>query len=360
MAMRDDSAMAIEFRPGRSDESPGREMMRELNDLFNEQYPGRAAKPGSVTSPDEMSPPGGAFLVGYEDGEPVASGGVRRFADGVCEIKRMYVVPAAQSHGVGRALLAALENAAWELGYATVRLDAGPAQTHSRALFEKTGYVEIPKYNENHIAVYFAEKQLEKPAQDVSDELERWLGGEGPRTLGGLIDTFGERSFAIVFALLMALPALPLPTGGATHVLEVITVLLSLELIAGRREIWLPQRWRRIELGGPARQKVITKLLACIRWLERYSRPRGRWLFGHRLSGIVFGLVTLGLTITAFLSPPFSGLDTLPSIGVVVLAVGVLLTDVVLATAGFVVGALGVVATIGFGSLVVKAMRGLF
>jgi hypothetical protein len=194
----------------------------------------------------------------------------------------------------------------------------------------------------------------------VSDELEEWLDGEAPKTLGGLIDVFGARSFAIVFALLMALPALPLPTGGATHVLEVITALLALELVAGRREIWLPERWKRLELATPARRKIITALLKRIRQLERISRPRGRWLFGHRLSGMVFGLVVLALTATAFLAPPFSGLDTLPSIGVVLLAVGVLLTDYVLALAGVVVGALGMVAAIGFGSLVVKAVKSLF
>ena len=44
--------------------------------------------------------------------------------------------------------------------YERVRLDAGPAQQHSQALFAKTGYVEIPQYNANHIAVYFAEKRL--------------------------------------------------------------------------------------------------------------------------------------------------------------------------------------------------------
>jgi hypothetical protein len=203
---------------------------------------------------------------------------------------------------------------------------------------------------------------MDAPPDDkpVSDELEEWLGGEQPKTLGSLIDVFGERSFAIIFALLMALPALPLPTGGATHVLEVITALLALELVAGRREIWLPERWKRFELATPARRKIITALLKRIRQLERISRPRGRWLFGHRLSGIVFGLVVLALTITAFFAPPFSGLDTLPSIGVVVLAVGVLLTDYVLAIAGLVVGVLGIVAVIGFGSLVAKAVGGLF
>jgi hypothetical protein len=44
----------------------------------------------------------------------------------------------------------------------------------------------------------------------------------------------------------------------------------------------------------------------------------------------------------------------------VLLAVGVLLTDYVLALAGLVVGALGVVAVIGFGSLVAKAVKSLF
>ncbi|MEA2335963.1 MAG: hypothetical protein QOG40_2453, partial [Solirubrobacteraceae bacterium] len=90
---------------------------------------------------------------------------------------------------------------------------------------------------------------VQKPAPEkVSDQLERWLKGDGEKTLGGLIDVFGEGSFAIIFVLLMAVPALPLPTGGVTHVFEVITMLLALELIIGRRTVWLPDRWRRLDL----------------------------------------------------------------------------------------------------------------
>jgi hypothetical protein len=69
----------------------------------------------------------------------------------------------------------------------------------------------------------------------VSDELEQWLGGDQPKTLGNLIELFGPRSFALIFVLLMALPALPLPTAGATHVLEAVTMLVALELVVGRR-----------------------------------------------------------------------------------------------------------------------------
>ena len=158
--MRDDSGMAVQFRPSRSDESPGRELMRELNDLFNTQYPGRVVRAGSMTTPEEMVPPEGIFLVGYEDERPIAIGGLRRLQEGICEIKRMYVVPDARSRGVGRALLTALEETARQLGYERARVDAGLHQKRSRALFEKTGYFQIPKYNNNHIAVYFAEKCL--------------------------------------------------------------------------------------------------------------------------------------------------------------------------------------------------------
>lgn len=212
-----------------------------------------------------------------------------------------------------------------------------------------------------------AGRERERPAHAasdtvprVSDQLEHWLTGEEPKTLGSLIDAFGAGSFAIVFVLLMAVPALPLPTGGVTHVFEVITMLLALELIAGRRRIWLPQRWCRLELSGESREKLVEVLLRRIRWLERFSRPRARILFGHRLSGVAFGFAVLGLALTAFLAPPFSGLDTLPSLGVVVLALGYLLTDVLLAAVGAFIGLLGVASVIFLGNVAVRLVKNVF
>jgi hypothetical protein len=80
--------------------------------------------------------------------------------------------------------------------------------------------------------------QLEQ--ESVSAQLARWLSGDGAKTLGGLIELFGQKSFAILFVLLLGVPALPLPTGGATHVFEVIAVVLAFQLVANRSEIWLP------------------------------------------------------------------------------------------------------------------------
>src|SRR5437763_17070865 len=153
------------------------------------------------------------------------------------------------------------------------------------------------------------------PAPDkVSDQIERWLASDGDKTLGGLIDMFQEKSFALIFILLLGVPALPLPTGGATHVFEVIAVLVALQLIAGREQIWLPQRWCRLELAGPRRERFLTGLMKLIRRLERFSKPRFRFLFQHRLSNIVFGTLVIAGSVGAFVAPPFTGLDTLPAL----------------------------------------------
>jgi hypothetical protein len=194
----------------------------------------------------------------------------------------------------------------------------------------------------------------------VSHELERWLQSDGDKTLGSLVALFEEKSFAILFVLLLGLPALPLPTGGATHVFEIIAVLLAGQLIAGRSEIWLPQRWRGLELAGSKQQRFIAGLMKMIRRLERFSRPRLRFLFDHRLSNIVFGLLVIAGCAGAFFAPPFTGLDTLPALGVVLLSLGVLLEDAAVVVLALAVGVAGVALEIALGSAAIKGIGKLF
>ena len=199
----------------------------------------------------------------------------------------------------------------------------------------------------------------ESPAK-VSDSLEGWLQGDSDKTLGSLVELFEEKSFAILFVVLLGVPALPLPTGGVTHVFEIIAVLLALQLIVGRDEIWLPERWRKIEIAGPKQQKFIAGLMRLIRRLERFSRPRLTFLFDHRLSTIVFGVLVLAGTLGAFLAPPFTGLDTLPSLGVVLLSLGVLLEDFFIVVVGLVVGCAGVLLELVLGRAAVHGIGSLF
>ena len=111
-------------------------------------------------SAGEMSPPGGGYVLLSEDGRDLAGGGFKRLEDGVCEIKRMFVIPQARSRGLARRLLEEIEAAARDAGYATARLDTGAEQPHAEALYRSAGYREIGNYNDNHLAAYWGEKQL--------------------------------------------------------------------------------------------------------------------------------------------------------------------------------------------------------
>jgi GNAT superfamily N-acetyltransferase len=135
------------------------EMAVELTELYGS--PSRLDRPALLAS--ELRAPVGTYLVGWEGPAAVAGGGVRHFTDGVAEIKRMFVRPAARSRGVAGALLTALECAARSLGYHRVRLDTGPKQAHAESLYRRAGYVPLAAYNDNPFASFWGEKDLDHP-----------------------------------------------------------------------------------------------------------------------------------------------------------------------------------------------------
>ena len=187
-------------------------------------------------------------------------------------------------------------------------------------------------------------------ARKFSNELEDWLEQPGKQTIQGLLYAFEERGFAILFLLLMSIPALPIPTGGVTHVFEVVVMLLALELVVGRRTPWLPKRALRHELGPATQKKAIPFIVRRVRWFEKYSRRRLEGVLENRLTLSALGLVILGFALTAFLAPPFSGLDTIPSLGVVVLSLALILGDALMALVGILIGVAGVALVIAIGS----------
>jgi hypothetical protein len=97
-----------------------------------------------------------------------------------------------------------------------------------------------------------------------------------------------------------------------------------------------------------------------IRWIGRLSRPRLRFLFDRRASNAVFGLLVIAGSLAAFLAPPFTGLDTLPSLGVVLLSLGVLLEDLALVVLALTVGGAGVLVEIVLGKAAVQGIGHLF
>lgn len=194
-------------------------------------------------------------------------------------------------------------------------------------------------------------KQAEAPRDArFSARLEAWLEQDEPKTIGALSDLIDEKSFAFVLMLLLFPSAIPVPTGGVTHVLELIAVLVTLQIIVGRRELWLPQRVRQHKLGKSITGKAIPAIVGRVRWFERWARPRLAELLDKRIARTVLGVFLLLFVTGALVAPPFSGLDTLPSLGVVIVCLGLIFSDMLVVALGIAAGTAGIALVVALGS----------
>ncbi|MFJ2116371.1 GNAT family N-acetyltransferase [Streptomyces sp. NPDC087850] len=120
----------------------------ELSDQVQAEYRTRFGYDDTTPlRPSYFDPPRGLYLVAYENGAPVASGGWRAqdaedegYAYGDAEVKRMYVTPGARGQGLARRILAALETSAREAGRIRMGLETGEALPEALALYTSSGY----------------------------------------------------------------------------------------------------------------------------------------------------------------------------------------------------------------------------
>lgn len=195
--------------------------------------------------------------------------------------------------------------------------------------------------------------------ETFADELEAWLLSDGSKTLGSLEAVFAEKTFATTILFLMFVPALPLPTGGITHVFAAIAVVVAAEMVIGLRTMWLPVRWKQRELGALTTERAIPFMVRWVRRFERFSRPRGAQLFEQGWFRRLMGLLFMALAIAAGVAPPFSGLDTLPAMGAVIVALSIILEDVVVLAIGAAIGAGGAALILTIGAAVVRFVQNL-
>jgi GNAT superfamily N-acetyltransferase len=111
---------------------------------------------GMPTTPaDFEAGQGRFFVVRDDDGTPVGCGGVRLLDPQTAEVKRMWIVPSARGRG-----LAALEQAAAELGAELGVLDTFDVLGPAMALYRSAGWQEVPAYNDNRQATHWFAKAL--------------------------------------------------------------------------------------------------------------------------------------------------------------------------------------------------------
>jgi len=195
------------------------------------------------------------------------------------------------------------------------------------------------------------------PEVVFSQRINSWLKSKGPKTFGDLEGLFSEKSFAVAFLILMAPAALPLPTGGITHVFEVITMLLALEMIAGRRRIWTPKFWQKRNLGNILQKTALPKLIGLVGWFEKHSQKRLSGTLNNVWFLRIIGLLVFAFALASAMAIPFSGLDTLPALGIVLISLSLILEDALILVYATAIGTAGIIVEVLFGSAVLHFLH---
>ncbi len=114
----------------------------------------------------------------------------------------------------------------------------------------------------------------------LSEDLKNLLKkkAQSPVSFGELVDTAGDRAFGVVFLLLSFPSALPMPATGISTPLGIAMFLLAIQMMAGREQIWVPQRVRKLSLAFGAADKMIRALSWVFRWFEKILKPRWLWI----------------------------------------------------------------------------------
>jgi putative acetyltransferase len=102
--------------------------------------------------PGSYAPPGGRLLIATHGSEPVGCVALQAVDASRCEMKRLYVRPAARGLGVGRALVSLLLDQARAIGYSQIVLDTLPSMTEAQRLYEQLGFRDVIAYRANPVA----------------------------------------------------------------------------------------------------------------------------------------------------------------------------------------------------------------
>lgn len=114
-------------------------------------------------------------------------------------------------------------------------------------------------------------------------------------------DEVGQRSFGpflFVPALVEISPVGGIP--GLPTLLAVIVALFALQMLFGRKHLWLPDLLTRRKVAGDKLERGLCKLRPVIRWLDKLIRPRLHWATNRNASRL---LALLCLVLAASVPP---------------------------------------------------------
>lgn len=150
-----------------------------------------------------------------------------------------------------------------------------------------------------------------------------------------LLDTFHERGFGF-FLFFLALPAaLPLPGLGINMIIAFPMLLLTFQQIIGRHTIWLPERIKHRKISSAVLKKMIKLSMPWMKRLEVLIKPRLEFMTDG-ISTRIIGVLGFLMAVSVLFPVPLT--NTIPSFGIVLMSIGILMRDGLAVLAGAIIG----------------------
>lgn len=169
---------------------------------------------------------------------------------------------------------------------------------------------------------------------DVSHNVTRLLrrladdGGDAGLTLHEIRDRLDERAYGLLI-LLLSIPCLVPGLYGVPQVVGLIVILLAGQMLVGREEPWLPRWFLNLRCKGSWLKAMADFAETKLGWIDRFSRPRLRRFAdgpGEKLAAVFMILATVTIVM------PLT--NTIPSIALALLSVGLIQRDGLFVLAG--------------------------
>lgn len=159
--------------------------------------------------------------------------------------------------------------------------------------------------------------------------------------LADILGLAGERLFGFLFVLLALPSALPVPAPGYSIPFGFAMFLLAVQLAAGAKVPWLPQRVLNYQMDLKQVQKVVKAGIPWLRRIEAIARPRLTYICTSMPGRIFMGSAIALMSISMMI--PIPGTNTLPAMGIWVTGFGLTEDDGAISLGGLVLCLMGAI-----------------